>query len=885
MPRQNDVRKGIKTGKKLKSLKAYWHARLSKLRTAEVKVVHFSRKGTIATALQCCLMSAVAALGVDANGPEAGPDSPAAILQELRSLGEMGSVLHVAAHPDDENTQLITYLARGRGYRAAYLSITRGDGGQNEIGPEFDEKLGVARTQELLAARRLDGGRQFFTRAIDFGFSKTPEETLRIWDHEQVLADVVRVIRTFRPDVIITRFPVPPGSGGHGHHTASAMLAVEAFKLCGDPKSFTEQLAEGLSPWQPKRVLWNGFGGGRGGGEIGGPTVKLDIGGTDPVTGESFSDIAGRSRSMHKTQGFGNFGGGRGGGANVQTFTLLAGEPATNDIMDGVELTWSRVAGGGEIGKLVDDAIANFKTNDVSASVAGLLAIRSKIAGLPSDPLIDDKRHQLDDILKHCLGLSVETTVPGPEVAPGETVKLEHIATARSSVPVRWVAVRYPLLKREIAVGVALHASEAASRDESQMIPSNTPPTQPYWLREDAASGIFHVKDQTLIGRPENPPTFPVEFVFEVGGQTLVVADEPVSTADGGKPRKLVVVAPVALNFGSAVALFKPGTSKSIEVEVTAERSATEGLLRLNAPSGWRVTPTQQPFKLSKVRDTIKAVFTVTPPQSGSGSLVAVAQVGGEQFSNQRIEIRYSHIPVQLLQPAAKLKVAAFDFAIRGKAVGYLPGAGDDTVASLRQLGYTVTTLKGEDLTEDKLRDLDAVVVGVRAFNVRKDLDPNLRGLFAYVQNGGNVIVQYNRPNGLRTKELGPYPLSIAGNAPQWRVTDETAPVTFLAPTNAGLTTPNKIVPSDFDGWVQERGAYFPSSFDEDHYTPLLAMSDPGEPPLKSGVLVAQYGKGYFVYTGLAFFRQLPAGVPEPTGYSPTWFHWANEPAYPIRRK
>ena len=820
-------------------------------------VASFSKK-SVTAALHCCLMSAVAVF--DGGGAQAEPDSPAAVLQELRSFREMGSVLHIAAHPDDENTQLITYLARGRGYRAAYLSITRGDGGQNEIGPEFDEKLGVARTQELLAARRLDGGRQFFTRAIDFGFSKTPEETLRIWDHEQVLSDVVRVIRTFRPDVIITRFPVPPGSGGHGHHTASAMLAVEAFKVCGDPKAFPEQLAEGLKPWQPKRVLWNGFGGGRSGGALEGPTVKLDIGGSDPVTGEPFGAIAGRSRSMHKTQGFGNFGGG-GGGANVQTFALLAGEAATNDIMDGVEVTWNRVPGGGEVDKLVDEAIKNFKTNDLSASVPTLLTIRSKIANLASDSLIEDKQHQLDDILKKCLGLSVETTVPGPEVSPDETVKLHHVVTVRSGVPVRWTAVRYPIFKREISVGTALRPNEPASRDESQMIPANMSPTQPYWLREEGASGIFHVDDKKLIGQPENSPAFPVEFVFEVGGQTLFVADEPVSTADGGKPRKLAVIAPVALNFGSAVALFKPGASKSVEVEVTAERAAAEGTLRLKAPSGWNVSPAQQPFKLSKAGEKTLASFTVTPPQSGSGSIIAVAQVGGAQFSNRRIEIRYPHIPVQLLQPPAKIKVAAFDFAIHGKAVGYLPGAGDDTVASLEQLGYKVTTLTGADLTEEKLNGLDAVVVGVRAFNERKDLEANLPGLFAYVENGGNVIVQYNRPNGLRTQQLGPYPISIAGNAPQWRVTDETAPVTFLAPDHPALTTPNKIVPADFDGWVQERGAYFPSSFDQEHYTPLLAMSDPGEPPLKSGVLVAQYGKGYFVYTGLAFFRQLPAGV------------------------
>ena len=809
--------------------------------------------------LGACLLLLSPGLAPAADAPEA-----KAILQDLRSFRTMGTVLHIAAHPDDENTQLITYLSRGRGYRTAYLSITRGDGGQNEIGAEFDEKLGVARTQELLAARRLDSGRQFFTRAIDFGYSKTPEETLRIWDRDKVLSDVVRIIRTFRPDVVVTRFPIPPGSGGHGHHTASAILAVDAFKISGDPKAFPEQLAEGLQPWQPKRVLWNGGGGGRGGGaNVGGPSVRVDIGGSDPVTGESFGAIAGRSRAMHKTQGFGNFGGGGGGGPNVQTFVLLGGEAATNDLMDGIDLTWARGPNGAAIGGLADEAIAQFKSDDVAANVPALIAIRAKLATLPSDPVIDDKRQQLDGILQHCLGLTIATTVPEPEVVPGETVKLHHTATLSAAVPVRWVGMRYPSLNRTVISTIALRTNEAATRDLPQTIPANNPLTQPYWLREEAAAGIFQVGDASLIGRAENPPTFPVEFVFEVGGQTLVLADEPVSTADGGKPRKLAVIAPVALHLGSAVALFAPGGKKTIEVEVTAARSAVNGKLQLQIPTGWTVLPSQQPFKLSKAGEKTKLAFVVgAPTKAASGSIVAVADIGGARYSNQRLEIRYDHIPVQLLQPPARLKVAAFDFAIRGKAVGYLPGAGDDTVSSLQQLGYAVTTLSGADLTTEKLRGLDAVVIGVRAFNERKDLATNLPGLFAYVENGGTVIAQYNRPGGAQTQKMGPYPFSIMGNAPQLRVTDETAPVTFLAPEHPALTTPNRIGPADFDGWVQERGAYFPSSWDTDHYTTLLAMNDPGEAPLKSSILVAKHGQGYFVYTGVAFFRQLPAGVP-----------------------
>jgi LmbE family N-acetylglucosaminyl deacetylase len=808
-----------------------------------------------------------ALLGNHVRASDTVPASPAAIAQELRSFGTVATVLHVGAHPDDENTQLITYFARKRGYRTAYLSLTRGDGGQNEIGPEFGEKLGIARTQELLAARRLDGGRQFFTRAIDFGYSKTPEETLRFWDRAQVLADVVRVIRQFRPDVIVNRFPIPPGSGGHGHHTTSGILGYEAFKLAGDPKAYPEQLAEGLTPWQPKRVLWNGGGGGRGGGGGGaaGSTVRVDIGGNDPVTGEGLGAIASRSRGRHITQGFGNFGGGRGGGGpNEQTFTVLAGDPAEKDIMDGIDLTWARFPNGGaEIGESTDKVIAAFNTNNPAASVPTLLAIRTKLATLASDPVMNDKRQQLDRIIQACLGLSVETVTPVAEVVPGESVKFRYNATVRATIPVRFLEVRVPNLAGS-QPGIELKPGQPASGEVALTIPKNTLLTQPYWLREEPAAGIFRVADTKLLGQPENPPPFPVEYVFEVSGQKLVVTDEPLAATEAGKPgRRLAIISPVSLRFGSGVALFTPGAKKIVEVEITAARSDAAGTLRIEAPTGWAVTPASQPFKLAKAGEKVRLSFAATAPaQAATGNFLAVAEMGGTRFNNQRLEIRYDHIPIQILQPAAQLRVAAFDFAIRGKAVGYLPGAGDDIAESLAQLGYTVTTLSGADLTPEKLRGLDAVVIGVRAFNERTDLAANLAGLFAYVENGGTVIAQYNRPNGLNAQPLGPYALSIQGSAPALRVTDETVPVSFLAPEHAALTAPNRIGSADFDGWVQERGSYFPSSWDKEHYEPVLAMSDPGEPPLRSSILIAKHGKGYYVYTGITFFRQLPAGVP-----------------------
>lgn len=809
---------------------------------------------------------ALAAFARVATAAEPAPG--AALLQELKSFNTVGTVLHVGAHPDDENTQLITYFARGRGYRTAYLSVTRGDGGQNEIGPEFDEKLGVARTQELLAARRLDGGRQFFTRAIDFGFSKTPEETLGFWDREQVLGDVVRVIRLFRPDVIVTRFPIPPGSGGHGHHTASGILGVEAFKIAGDPKAFPEQIAQGLKPWQPKRVVWNGFGPGRGGGPVpSGPQFKTDIGGNDPVTGESFAAISARSRGQHITQGFGNPNAGRRGpqgGPNVQTFTILGGDLATADLMDGIDTSWARFPGGAEIGRMAADIIAKFDGNNPAASVEAMLALRKQLATLSSDPVIDDKRRQLDAILARCLGLEVKTLSPTPEALAGETVKLTLNATVQAKYPVKWVSVKSA--NGVTNTNVTLQPGQAATRDYPFTVPANTPLTHPYWLREEGSSGMARVSDPKLIGQPENPPALPVEYTFEIGGQSFVIADEPVNIGvPGGKGparRKLDVIPPVSLAFSSDVALVPPGKSKQVSVIVTAARAGSAGTVQIESTPGWQVSPANQSFRLAGVGEKATLTFTVTaPPQATAARFGARATIDGKAYTAQRVEIRYDHIPVQLLQSPARLRVASFDVSTKGSRVGYLPGAGDDTAEALEQLGYQVTVLSGADLTPARLTGLDALLIGVRAFNERNDLAANLPGLFAYVEGGGVVIAQYNRPNGLQASKLGPYDLSIEGPAPDLRVTDEKAPVLFVAPEHPALTTPNRITPADFTGWVQERGTYFPSKWDP-HYESVLAMSDPGEAPLKSSLLVAPYGKGYYVYTGLTFFRQLPAGVP-----------------------
>jgi LmbE family N-acetylglucosaminyl deacetylase len=809
---------------------------------------------------------ALAALALAGAGARAAPASAPEILQELRGFREFGSVLYVAAHPDDENTQLITYLARGRCYRMAYLSLTRGDGGQNVIGPEFGDQLGVIRTQELLAARRVDGGRQFFSRARDFGYSKDYRATLTKWDREEVLADIVRVIRTFRPDIIVTRFPPEPGST-HGHHTASAALALEAFALAGDPNAFPEQLAT-LAPWQPRRILWNSWGAFRGAPTPAPGSLHLGIDGTDPVTGASFAVLAARSRSMHRTQGFANFTvASSGSGPHTESFSVLAGEPAREDIMDGVDTTWGRVPGGADIGRMAGEVIDRFDPSDPAASVPALLALKRRLAALDGDPVVEEKRGQLDWILQACLGLWVETTVPSAEVVPGETIPMHHTATVASAVPVRWVGVRYPGMGPATAVPADLAPGKTAAVDAGRTLPADTPLSQPYWLREEGTPGMFRVDDPALIGLPENPPAVRVEDVFEVGGQILVVRDEAVKLVpgpDGGEVRRrLDVIPPVTVSFSSPVGLFAPGSSRKVTVEVEASRADIAGTLRLVAPPGWRASPAGVPFRLAAVGDRASAVFTVTaPPGTASDSIAARADIDGTSYGNGRVLLSFSHIPPQLLMPPARMRAVSLDLAIRGRRVGYIPGAGDSVAGSLALMGYEVVTLSEADLTPEGLSGLDAVVIGVRALNARKEIADRLPALFAFAEAGGTVVEQYNTPGGLQTPSIAPYALEISRDLPKFRVTDEAAPVRLLVPGHPVFTGPNRIGSADFDGWVQERGLDFASKWDAGHFTALLACSDAGEPPLEGGLLVASHGRGYFVYTGLSFFRQLPAGVP-----------------------
>jgi hypothetical protein len=673
--------------------------------------------------------------------------------------------------------------------------------------------------------------------------------------------------------VIITRF-APVRAPTHGHHTASAVLAVEAFHLAADPTAFPEQLGD-LKPWQARRIVHNvgrsiaaanpGAGTAVGGLPADVPdgpgVVKLDVGGQDPVSGESFGSIAARSRGMHKTQGFDVSGLPVNEGSRVEPFVLVAGDMATRDLFDGVDTTWARIPGAGDMTRSVDEAIARFNPQDVAASVPALLAIRRRLAALPTDPVVADRRAQLDRIIQACVGLEVATFVDHAEAVPGETVKLRHRVVVHERVPVRWTAIRYPAGHGAIGKAVDLRADQPVVRETSWSVPRDAPLSQPYWLRRDGTVGLFAVDDSSLIGRAENPPVVVVEHLFEVGGESLVIGAEPMTAADPANPglrRRLTVIAPVSLRFIAGVQLFSPGAARPVVVDVSGARAGSAGTLQLDAPPGWTVKPASQRFRVRVAGEHARFTFTVTaPPRPATVALGASVEMNGRRFDQQRVEVRYDHLPLQVLQPSARAKALSLELATRGHHVGYVPGAGDEMPAALEEMGYAITPLTGADLTAERLRGLDAVVIGVRAFNVRTDLAERRAALFAYVEAGGTVVVQYNTLDRLPENWLAPFVLHLSRD----RVTDEHAPVTILAPGHPVLTAPNQITPADFDGWVQERGLYFPDRWDE-RFTPILACSDPGEAPLKGGLLVARHRNGYLVYTSLAWFRQLPDGVP-----------------------
>jgi LmbE family N-acetylglucosaminyl deacetylase len=778
----------------------------------------------------------------------------------LQKLNVLGRVLYIAAHPDDENTNLMALWANGSLYDAAYLSITRGDGGQNLIGPELRERLGVIRTEELLAARRIDHATQFFSRAIDFGFSKTAEESMRFWDHDKILSDVVWVIRKFRPDVMVTRFS-PDDQLTHGHHTASSILAVEAFSAAGDPNRFPEQLAF-VKPWQPTRLVWNTspffFSNRNLPFDPTGLTV-LEAGGYNPLLGKAYTEIAAASLSMHKSQGVGSP---PRRGARKEYFKLLEGQPMRTALFDGIDTTWSRVPNSGSVANEIRQIISQFHPADPAASVSALLKLSDAMSGIKDDSWVPEKKAELAKIIAACLGLHVEASTTDEIVTPGQNVTVKLEAINRCDIPVTLQEARCPFSGDSMKIGTALPPNELVTKDLSCRIPENTPYSQPYWLRKPGTLGTFAVDDQQLIGLPENPPNLPIEIALQINAQELRYTVEgkyrTVDPVAGELRRTLVIAPPVFTKIGDGALVFPTSQPKPVSVHVTAATGPVKGELKLAAPQGWGVDPAAVPIDLKGANAETTATFTVKPPdQDSEGTLRAIVSIDGRDYSSERVRISYPHIGVQTLMPPAEVKLVRADIRKKGDRIGYIPGAGDDVPESLQQIGYSVKILSESDITAKNLAQFSAVVLGIRAYNTQDRISNWLPELFDYVKAGGVVIAQYNTLAELKTEQLGPYPLEISRD----RVTDENAEVRILAPNHPLMTVPNKITSKDFEGWVQERGLYFPKKWDP-AWTQILSCNDPKEKPLDGGLLVAKLGKGYFIYTSYSWFRQLPAGVP-----------------------
>ena len=773
----------------------------------------------------------------------------------LKKLNVLGSALYVGAHPDDENSSVIAALAKGRMVRAAYLSMTRGEGGQNLIGSEQGDPLGIIRTQELLAARRVDGGEQFFTSAIDFGYSKTSEETIRIWGHEKILGDIVWTIRSFRPDVIMTRFL--DTLGGHGNHLASAILAREAFRAAGDPAQFPEQL-QFVKPWQPKRIVFNVFRFGGTGMDPSARSVKLDIGAYSPLLGESFSEISGRSRSMHKSQGFGAS---QNRGTSFNFFEPTDGEPAETDLFDGVDLGWSRVRGGEKVGAMLSAASEHFNPEKPWESIPQLLAALKEMKNAGPDPWIAVKKRELTEVILGCAGVWTDALASDYEASPGTRVGVTLSALSRSDVPVLLQSMRIAGVNMDTVVQQQLVNNQPLQTSLSISLPGNIPSSQPYWLENDHQQGAYAIRDRMLTGKGENPPSLTATLSFLIAGETLSI-DCPVryrwvDPVEGEQYRPFLIVPAVTVTPATSTLVFSDKNPKSLRVIVASHEEKKKGTVRLEVPRGWKVNPLSIPFDFSKKGDELAATFSVQPVDgTPSGDFLVVAESDGQQFSRGMSVVSYSHIPLQAVFPSSKGRLVRVDLNKSGTRLGYIMGPGDEVPEALRQIGYEVKFLSDDDLEFGDLRVYDAIIAGVRAYNTRPKLRAHQERLMEYVKNGGRYVVQYMTSQRGETSNMGPYPFNVSRD----RVTVEDAPMTFVDPGHPLLNFPNKISARDFSGWIQERGLYFADTWDK-QYDAVLECHDPGEPPRQGGLLYAQYGMGVYVFTGYSFFRQLPAGV------------------------
>ena len=789
------------------------------------------------------------------------------IYHQIQKLNFLGSVLYIAAHPDDENTRLISYLSNDKKARTAYLSLTRGDGGQNLIGPELRELLGVIRTQELIEARKIDGGEQFFSRANDFGFSKNPTETLQIWDKNQVLSDVVWAIRKFQPDIIINRFDHRSPGTTHGHHTASAMLSMEAFDLASDANQFQNQL-QYVSTWQPKRVFFNTswwFYGSQEKFKAADKTnlINLKIGTYYAALGKSNQEIAALSRSRHQSQGFGSTGT---RGEEDEYIEFLKGEMPKDktNLFEGIDTTWNRIKGGKAIGDILYAVEKNFDFKNPAASVPELVKAYSLIETLEDKHWKFVKLEEIKKIIAACTGLYLEAVTDVQEITPGSPLKVKWEAINRSDIAMNLEGIgAVPVFKHEDQQKIRpLQNNVSLTETITLDLPNNFDLTNAYWLNQTGTNGMYRVDNQENIGLPDVIRYAKVGFWIGINNVTIpferLVVYKFNDDVKGEVYQPLDIVPLVTSSVAEKVYIFNSDRSKTVSVKIKAGKDNISGNAKLEVPQNWKVTPTEIPFTIDKKGQETIVVFTVMPSSEASEiSIKSVITIGDREFDKEKIDINYSHIYKQMVLKTAEAKAIRVKIKTKNEKIAYLMGAGDEVPKSLTQMGYEVTILKPEEISAERLQNFDVVMTGIRAYNVVNALAYKQRLLLDFVQNGKTMIVQYNTMDELVTKDMSPFPLKISRD----RVTEENAEVRFLAPNHPVLNYPNKITADDFKGWKQEQGLYYPSEWDA-NFTPILSANDQGEKPKNGALLVAKYGKGNYVYTGLSFFRELPEGVP-----------------------
>lgn len=785
--------------------------------------------------------------------------SSSEILLQLKKLNVLGSVLYIGAHPDDENNALLPYLANGKLYRTAYLSLTRGDGGQNLMGDEQGIELGLIRTQELLAARRIDGAEQYFTRAYEFGYSKSSEEALRIWDKEKILSDIVWVIRKFQPDVIIKRFP-PDKRAGHGHHSASAILADEAFIAAADPKKFPEQFKYGIKPWQAKRIMWNTFNFGNTN-TTSEDQLKIDIGGYNALLGKSYGEMGGDARTMHKSQGEGRP---RRRGQSFEYFVTTGGDAAKNNLLDGVVTGWKRINTDGAIEIMINNIIRHYKSDAPELSVPDLVKLYQSIKLLPAENWINKKLDEVQQLIEECSGLFVEATSSQPNVVQGDTLKINFTLNKREDVNATLKKISVDSF--DSSFSNLLSTNQNFNFTKTLFIADNKKISQPYWLEYPLTGGTFDVRDQTQIGKAENDPSFEATFLININGEDFIIKRpvqyRVIDPVKGDVYQPIPVLPKVELSFTKDNFISLNNASVKVEAKIKSNSTKTAELLQpaIQYSKNWKVNSDNSGFNINHNKEDNWIQNFI--PLSGDMNIneEILLRTFDNKYDSYTKIIYYDHIPAITYFPKAKANLVKLDIKIIGKKIGYIIGAGDKVPQALEAMGYEVKTLSEADITDDNLQQFDAIITGIRAYNIHEYLSNKNDVLMRYVKNGGNLIVQYLKSNQVaNTKvKVGPYPFMVS---PSSRVTEEDATVNFLLLQHPVLNYPNKITKKDFEGWTQERSTYQAVQLDE-HYATPLGMHDTDEKESNGSLAIAKYGKGNFVYASLVFFRQLPAGVP-----------------------